>query len=142
MKKLKIASLLVGFALVLSACSDEEEKKDSPTKTEEEAKPKEPKVIDENASDKSDTISKDKDIQKEVEAEEGVSQVSLTITEDAGGFVLLDFEVDSKMKKEKTKEIANKYADQLKEKYKDSSVDVQARKGGEKFVQVTLENKK
>ena len=141
MKKLKIASILVGFALVLSACNDDE-KKDSQTKTEEEAKQKEPKVIDKNASDKSETISKDKDIQKEVEAEEGVSQVSLTITEDAGGFVLLDFEVDSKMKKEKAKELAKKYADQLKEKYKDSSVDVQARQGGVKFVQVTLENKK
>lgn len=78
-------------------------------------------------------------MKKEIEKEKGLSSVYLIITEDSGGFVLLDFEVDSSIDKKKAKEIAEKYAKKLKGKYKDYSVDVQARKNGKKLEQVKLD---
>ncbi len=94
-------------------------------------------IIDKDATDKSDTVKHDEDIQKEIEKEKGASQVSLIVTEDGGGFVILDFEVDDKMKKPEAKQLAEKYANKLEEKYKDYSIDAQARKGGDTFAQVT-----
>ena len=141
MKKLKIVSLLAGIAIVLSACSDQEEQTESKVKTDEVEKQQETKVVEQNVTDKSETVSKDEDIQKEIESEKGVSQVSLIITEDAGGFVILDFEVETGMEKQQATQITEKYAKKLKEKYKDSTVDAQARKAGETFAQVTLEKK-
>lgn len=43
------------------------------------------------------------------------------------------------MKKEEAKQLADKYAKEIKGEYKDYKVDVQARKGGEQFEQASLQ---
>ena len=128
MKKLKFFIMFTAVVMMLSGCSGQEKAPEAPKKA----------VVDKNAVDKSDTAKSDEDMKKEVAKEKGVSNVNLIVTQDGGGFVMLDFDVDSKMEKKQAEEIAQKYGKKLKEKYKDHNIDVQARKDGEKFVQVTL----
>ncbi|PIC98135.1 MULTISPECIES: hypothetical protein [unclassified Sporosarcina] len=91
--------------------------------------------------EKSDMKIIDNDLKKEFEKEEGVSELSLVITEDAGGFILLDFEVDEDMKQEEAKLVTKRYYERLEKEYSDHSIDIQARKSGETFVQETKEVK-
>ncbi|WP_153722063.1 cation transporter dimerization domain-containing protein [Sporosarcina cascadiensis] len=137
MKKRQLMAPLGLSLLLLGACNGdtEEEKKADQEQTE----PAENKAPD--AVDKSDTTSSDEDLKEEFSKEEGVSQVSLIITEDAGGYVLLDFEVTEDMKEEKAKEIAKKFYERIEKEYPDHSIDIQARKSGETFVQETKEAK-
>lgn len=139
MHKFKVASILLGFVLVLSACNDEKEKTEMLIETDKAENQDQVKTKNENITDKSDTVSKDEDIQKELEKEDGVLQVSLSVTEDSGGFVIVDFEVEDDMDEKQANAIAEKYAKKIKEKYEDSGVDVQARKNGDTFAQVTIE---
>ncbi|PIC86310.1 hypothetical protein CSV72_09110 [Sporosarcina sp. P20a] len=99
-----------------------------------------PKVVNEDI-EKSDMKIIDNDLKKEFEKEEGVSELSLVITEDAGGFILLDFEVDEDMKQEEAKLITKRYYERLEKEYSAYSIDIQARKSGETFVHETKEVK-
>lgn len=139
MKKIRHLAAPLGISLLLlGACSSgnpEKEKEANQEQTDPE------KQDSQQAVDKSDTTKSDDDLKEEFEKEEGVSQVSLIITEDAGGYVLLDFEVPEDMKEENAEKIAKKFYDQIEKEYPDHSIDIQARKSGETFVQETKEAK-
>lgn len=139
MKKSLLFAALLGSALLLGACG-ESDKKDEP-KTDEEKKVEEVEKNPENqgAVDKSETTKSDDDMKEEFEKEKGVSSTNIIVTEDSGGFVLVDFEVAEDVKEEKAKELAGKFAEKLKVKYEDYKIDVQARKNGETFAQKTIE---
>lgn len=139
MKKTLFFAALLGSALLLGACG-ESDKKDEP-KTDEEQKNEEVenKLKEQGAVDKSKTAKSDDDLKEEFGKEEGVSSVGIIVTEDSGGFVLLDFDVAEEVKEEKAKELAEKFAEKLKAKYADYQIDVQARKNGETFAQKTIE---
>lgn len=133
MKKSALFAALLGSALLLGACGDSD-KKDEPEKeveTEEtEKNPDQPAAID-----KSDSAKSDDDMKEEFAKEEGVSSVSIIVTEDAGGYVLVDFEVAANMEEKQAQKLADQFAKTLKEKYADHKIDVQARKNGETFAQ-------
>ncbi|MEK4406406.1 hypothetical protein MKZ26_18775 [Sporosarcina sp. FSL K6-6792] len=139
MKKSLLFAALLGSALLLGACG-ESDKKDEP-KTDEEKKSEavEKDLKEQGAVDKSETAKSDDDLKEEFGKEEGVSSVGIIVTEDSGGFVLLDFDVAADMKEEKAKELVEKFAEKLKVEYPDYKIDVQARKNGETFVQETIE---
>ena len=132
-KRLMYVPLCLSF-LLLGACNVDSDKIE-PEKTDPV-----PKVVNEDI-EKSDMKIIDNDLIKEFEKEEGVSELSLVITEDAGGFILLDFEVDEDMKQEEAKLITKRYYERLEKEYSAYSIDIQARKSGETFVQETKEVK-
>ena len=133
MKKSVLFAALLGSALLLGACGDSD-KKDEPEK-EVETEEVESNLDQQGAVDKSDTAKSDDELKEEFAKEEGVNSVSLIVTEDSGGFVLVDFEVAGDMKEEKAQELADQFAKTIKEKYADYQIDVQARKNGETFAQ-------
>ncbi|PIC79918.1 hypothetical protein CSV75_08055 [Sporosarcina sp. P18a] len=133
MKKRQIIAPLSLSLLLLGACNADTEKATDVDK--EQTEPTE-NVVKEPV-DKSETTTTNDELKEEFEKEEGVSEVSLIITEDAGGFVLLDFEVTEDMKKEEAEKISKKYYERLEKEYPEHSVDIQARKSGETFVQET-----
>ncbi|MBO0589413.1 hypothetical protein [Sporosarcina sp. E16_8] len=139
MKKSLLFAALLGSALLLGACG-ESDKKDEP-KTDEDKKVEavEKNLKEQGAVDKSETSKSDDDLKEEFGKEEGVSSVSIIVTEDSGGFVLTDFDVAEDVKEEKAKELAENFAKKLKEKYPDYQIDVQARKNGETFAQKAIE---
>lgn len=139
MKKSLLFAALLGSALLLGACG-ESDKKDEP-KTDEEKKSEavEKDLKEQGAVDKSETAKSDDDLIEEFGKEEGVSSVGIIVTEDSGGFVLLDFDVAADMKEEKAKELVEKFAEKLKVEYPDYKIDVQARENGETFAQKTIE---
>ncbi|MFS0575626.1 hypothetical protein AB1K83_08330 [Sporosarcina sp. 179-K 3D1 HS] len=137
MKRSIIFATLLGSALLLGACGDKE-KKDEPaveTETEETAN----NLEEQGAVDKSDTAKSDDELKEELGKEEGVSSVSIIVTEDAGGFVLVDFTVTEDMKEDQAQKLADQFADKIKEKYSEYKIDVQARKNGETFAQKTID---
>lgn len=121
---------------MLGACG-ESDKKDEP-KTDEEKKSEavEKDLKEQGAVDKSETAKSDDDLKEEFGKEEGVSSVGIIVTEDSGGFVLLDFDVAEEVK---AKELVEKFAEKLKVEYPDYKIDVQARENGETFAQKTIE---
>ncbi|MBO0602857.1 hypothetical protein I2483_14410 [Sporosarcina sp. E16_3] len=139
MKKSLLFAALLGSALLLGACGDSD-KKDEP-KTEEEKKIEavENNLKEQGAVDKSETVKSEDDLKEEFSKEEGVTSVSIIVTEDSGGFVLTDFDVAEDMKEEKAGELAGMFAKKLKAKYPDYQIDVQARKNGEAFAQKAIE---
>ncbi|WP_153730549.1 cation diffusion facilitator family transporter [Sporosarcina obsidiansis] len=137
MKKRHLVAPLGLSLLLLGACgADSEEEKKVDQEQTEPAENETPEVVD-----KSDTTTSNDKMKEEFAKEDGVSQVSLIITEDAGGYVLLDFEVSEDMKKEQAEKIAKKFYDRIEKEYADHSIDIQARKSGETFVQETKEAK-
>ncbi|PID21977.1 hypothetical protein CSV61_07105 [Sporosarcina sp. P3] len=137
MKKRQILAPLILSLLLLGACNADTENETDVDK--EQTEPTE-NVVKEPV-DKSDTTTSNDELKEEFEKEEGVSEVSLIITEDAGGFVLLDFEVTEDMKKEEAEKISKRYYERLEKEYPKHSIDIQARKSGETFVQETKEVK-
>lgn len=123
--------------LLLGACNADTEKETNVDKEQTEPA----KDVVKEPVDKSDTTASNDELKEEFAKEEGVSEVSLIITEDAGGFVLLDFEVADDMKKEDAEKVVNKYNERLEKEYPEHSIDIQARKSGETFVQETKEVK-
>lgn len=137
MKKSIIFATLLGSALFLGACGDKETK-DEPaaeTETEETAD----NLAEQGAVDKSETAKSDDELKEEFGKEEGVSTVSIIVTEDAGGYVLVDFTVADDVKEDQAQKLADQFADKIKEKYSEYKIDVQARKSGETFAQKTIE---
>ncbi|PIC76020.1 hypothetical protein CSV74_13105 [Sporosarcina sp. P19] len=137
MKKRQILAPLSLSLLLLGACNADTDNEKEVNK--EQTEPTE-NVVKEPV-DKSDTTASNDELKEEFEKEEGVSEVSLIITEDAGGFVLLDFEVTEDMKKEDAEKISKKYYERLEKEYPEHSIDIQARKSGETFVQETKDVK-
>lgn len=135
MKKRQLIAPLGLSLLLLGACNgDPEEGTEADQEQTDQAENETPKVVD-----KSDTTTADDELKEELAKEEGVSELSLIITEDAGGYVLLDFEVPEDMKKQQAEDIVKKFRDRIEKDYPDHSIDIQARKSGETFVQETKE---
>lgn len=111
LKRLKLIFTLITLSLLMVACGDKVEEADS------------------------------EDVKEEIITEDGVMNAELTIPEGEGDgdFVVFNFDVDSDMKEEQAREIAEKYASKLQEKYEDMNIGVQALKDEKIFVQVTLE---
>ncbi|ARD48964.1 hypothetical protein SporoP37_12785 [Sporosarcina sp. P37] len=135
MKKRHILAPLSLSLLLLGACNADTEKEADKEQTE----PAENEVRE--PVDKSDTTTNNDELKEEFDKEEGVSEASLIITEDAGGFVLLDFEVSADMEKEEAEKIVKRFSERLEKEYPEHSIDIQARKSGETFVQETKEAK-
>lgn len=137
MKKRQMLAPLGISLLMLGACNADTEKGTDADK--EQTEPAEDVVKE--PVDKSDTTATNDELKEEFEKEEGVSEVSLIITEDAGGFVLLDFEVEGDMKEEEAEKVVKRYYERLEKEYPEHSIDIQARKSGETFVKETKEVK-
>ncbi|ARK22387.1 MULTISPECIES: hypothetical protein [Sporosarcina] len=137
MKKRQMLAPLSLSLLLLGACNADTEKETNVDKEQTEPA----KDVVKEPVDKSDTTASNDELKEEFAKEEGVSEVSLIITEDAGGFVLLDFEVADDMKKEDAEKVVKKYNERLEKEYPEHSIDIQARKSGETFVQETKEVK-
>ncbi|PIC96125.1 hypothetical protein CSV69_08325 [Sporosarcina sp. P26b] len=137
MKKRQMLAPLSLSLLLLGACNADTEKETNVDKEQTEPA----KDVVKEPVDKSDTTASNDELKEEFAKEEGVSEVSLIITEDAGGFVLLDFEVADDMKKEDAEKVVKKYNERLEKEYPEHSIDIQARKSGETFVQKTKEVK-
>ncbi|WOV88278.1 hypothetical protein QWT69_03905 [Sporosarcina oncorhynchi] len=136
MKKTAILSALLGCSIILGACSDKEdtskENVDEPTEQVEQTQQN---LDDQNAVDKSDSAKSDDELKEAIEKEEGVASVSLIVTEDSGGYVLLDIDADEEMSKESAEELASTYLKTVEEKYPDHKIDIQVRKNGDTFAQ-------
>ena len=138
MKKSKLFAALLGSALFLGACSESDTKNDKQDDAEVNIEKAEQKLEEQGAIDKSNTAKSDDELKEEFAKEEGVSSVSIIVTEDSGGFVLADFEAAEDMEEKDAENLASKFADKLKDKYADHQIDVQARKNGKTFAQKTL----
>ena len=136
MKKTAILSALLGCSIVLGACSDKEDTRkedvDQPTEQEEQTQQN---VDDQDAVDKSESVTSDDELQEAIEKEEGVTSVNLIVTEDGGGYVLLDIHADEAMSKESAGKLASTYVKTIEEKYPDHKIDIQVRKNGDTFAQ-------
>ncbi|MEK3935590.1 hypothetical protein MKY41_09720 [Sporosarcina sp. FSL W7-1349] len=137
MKRSIIFATLLGSALLLGACGDKETKEEPAAETETEET--ENTMAEQGAVDKSDTTKSDDELKEEFGKEDGVSSVSIIVTEDAGGFVLVDFTVGDDMKEEQAQKLADQFAEKIQEKYKEYKIDVQARKNDETLAQKTIE---
>ncbi|AXH98344.1 hypothetical protein DV702_00660 [Sporosarcina sp. PTS2304] len=136
MKKRHMLAPLSLSLLLLGACNADSKEEKVDKEQTEPAEDQAPVVVD-----KSDTTTSNDELKDEFSKEEGVSDVSLIVTEDAGGFVLLDFEVTEDMKKEEAEKTVARFKERLEKEYPKQSIDIQARKSGETFVQETKEVK-
>lgn len=138
MKKSALFVAVLGTALLLGACG-ESASKDEPKKEEVKQEEVEKNFEQQGVVDKSDTAKSDDKMKELFAKEEGVSSVNIIVTEDGGGFVLVDFEVVEDMKKQRAEELVSQFAKTSKENYPDLQIDVQARKSGESFAGKTIE---
>lgn len=139
MKKRALFAALLGTSLILGACADKDKvKEEKPAPETEEVQEDTPEVED-TAIDKSETTSTDEDLTEALNKEEGASNVRIIITEDAGGYVLVDFDADEALTEDEANKVMDQFEKAIAEKYKDHSIDIQARKGGETFAQKTVE---
>lgn len=65
-----------------------------------------------------------------------IQDVQVIVTEDSGGYVIVDYSVPSSMSKKEAEKQANEIADELKSEYGGSTIDVLVRKHDQEFVQV------
>lgn len=139
MKKSLFFAAFLGSALLLGACGESEKKIELKADEEKEIEAVESNLKEQGAVDKSETAKSDDDLKEEFGKEEGVNSVGIIVTEDSGGYVLLDFNVAEDVKEDKAKELSEKFAGKLKAKYADYQIDVQAHKNGEMFVEKAIE---
>lgn len=143
MKKTAIFAAMLGCSVVLGACSDKEDtsNKDANTPTEEQQQEEQAKqnLEEQGAVDKTGSAKSDEELKEEIGKEEGVTSVSLIVTEDSGGYVLLDIDADDAMSEKAGKELASKYLKKVEVKYPDHKIDIQVRKSGETFAKDTKE---
>lgn len=140
MKKIPLITIMLVLSLILVACNNQDDdsvKEDE--KTVEKTEQNEKDSQEQNAVDKSDTAKSDDELKEEFSKEKGVNSVSLIVTEDSGGYVLVDVNVDGDMKKEAAEEIATRFMAEIEKKYPDYKIDIQARKNGSTFAQKTKE---
>jgi hypothetical protein len=141
-KYIKASMVALLFAGALAGCSDSEEKAATKEEKKQETVDKESKEKNEQrVVDKSEEVSRDEDIQKQLEEEKGVSQASLLVTDDESGYVIVDVFAEQDLQKEAAKTLSEKYAKLLQEKYKGHPIDVQVSQGDTLLAQTTLEAK-
>lgn len=138
MKKSALFVTVLGSALLLGACG-ESASKDEPEKEIGKQEAVEKNIEQQGVVDKSDTVKSDDKMKELFSKEKGVSSVNIIVTEDSGGFVLVDFEVVEDMEKQRAEELVSQFAETSKENYPDLQIDVQARKSGETFAGKTIE---
>ncbi|QTD41096.1 RNA-binding protein [Sporosarcina sp. Te-1] len=140
MKKTVLAGAFMGATLLLGACSDKApQQSDDQAIQQETAAEKQATPESQGAIDKSDTAKSDEALKEEFSKAKGVSSISLIVTEDSGGYVLVDFEVEDDMTKENAEQLAAAFLNKAEEAYPEDKIDIQARKNGESFVQQTKE---
>lgn len=138
MKNTVLAGTFIGAFLLLGACNKEDtQQADDQIIQQETAAEKH--LESHGAVDKSKTAKSDEALQKEFTKVQGVSSVSLIVTEDSGGYVLVDFEVDNDMTKEQAEQVTAAFLNKAEEAYPEDKIDIQARKNGETFVQQSKE---
>lgn len=152
MKKVFYSSAIVA-ALLLGACGNnddavkdtkteatEQADKQSETVTKEQNKEVEAKIAKKNegAVEKKANFKTDEGIKKAIEKEKGVDSVNLLITDVNGkDYVMTDINV-SYNEKAKAKNIAAKYAKELKAKHAKKIVDVRVLMNDEVLAQKTM----
>ncbi|MBB4823533.1 PBP1b-binding outer membrane lipoprotein LpoB [Sporosarcina luteola] len=145
MKKTALVAAVMGTSILLGACTGaddkqpDDQKKQEETTTEKQEKQEKQEIQENQGIDKSDTAKSDKELQEEFAKEEGVSNVNLIVTEDSGGYVLVDFQVNDTIKKEDADKLATAFLKKAEEAYPDYNIDIQARKNGETIAQQTKE---
>ncbi|RDE36351.1 hypothetical protein DV713_01850 [Parageobacillus thermoglucosidasius] len=120
--KLKIWISLFLVLLLAVGCSANEEKKANEPKKEETTVKNEPK--------------QNKELTEKVKEEKGVLNGQVYTQNDMAVGTLV---LNKKVSDEDAKKLAEKYAKELKEEYKDMKVNVQAVRGGKNIANVTLE---
>lgn len=132
---------------VAAGCSDtdktdksskDDTKQEKTLTKEDKAKKREESDKKQNAVDKSKDVKRDEEVTKEIEKEKGVTQANLLVTKDGDGYVMVDIMADDKLKKDQAETITKKYANELKKKYKDHTVDVQVHKNDETLAKTIL----
>jgi hypothetical protein len=126
--KLKIwVSLFLVLLLAVGCSANEENKANEPKKEETTAKEEQTQTS---------KIVQNKELTKKVKEEKGVlnGQVYMQNGMAVGTLVL-----DKKVSDADAKKLAEKYAKELKEEYKDMKVNVQAVRGGKNVANITLE---
>lgn len=131
MKKILIAGFL-GSALLITGCSSD--------KDETADKPKEEAPVEQSTDQEKQPASTDvkqnEELTKQIQDEKGVIDGQAYEQDGtAVGTLLLDKEVSD----EDAKELAERYADEIKKEYKDLPVNVQAVRDGENVANVTLD---
>ncbi|NNU92439.1 hypothetical protein ETC01_03725 [Geobacillus sp. NFOSA3] len=124
--KLKIWTSLFLVLLLAVGCSANEEKKANEPKKEETTAKKE----------QANEPKQNKELTKKVKEEEGVLDGQVYTQNDVAVGTLV---LDKKVSDADAKKLAEKYAKELKEEYKDMKVNVQAVRGGKNVANITLE---
>ena len=130
---------MLALSLILVACNNQDDSVKDDNKPVEKADQSEEKFQQQNAVDKSDTAKSDDELKEEFSKEKGINSVGLIVTQDSGGYVLVDLDVDGEMKKETAEEITTKFMKKIEGNYPEYKIDIQARKNGNTFVQKTKE---
>jgi PBP1b-binding outer membrane lipoprotein LpoB len=124
--KLKIwISLFLVLLLAVGCSSNEEKKANEPMKEETTAK-----------KEKTNEPKQNKELTKKVKEEKGVLDGQV-YTQD--GMAIGTLLLDKKVSDVDAKKLAEKYAKELKEEYKDMKVNVQAVRNGKNVANITLE---
>lgn len=131
--------LMLALSIILAACNNQDDTVKDDKPTTEKTEPSEKETQQHDAVDKSDTAKSDDALKEDFSKEKGVNSVNLIVTEDSGGYVLVDFDVDGEMKKETAEELATKFMKAIEEKYPEYKIDIQARKNGTTFAQKATE---
>ncbi|UPT60685.1 hypothetical protein GK107_15660 [Geobacillus thermoleovorans] len=124
--KLKIWISLFLVLLLAVGCSTNEEKKANEPKKEETTVKEE----------QTNQIKQNKELTKKVKEEKGVLNGQVYTQ---NGMAVGTLVLDKKVSDADAKKLAEKYAKELKEEYKDMKVNVQAVRGGKNVANITLE---
>jgi hypothetical protein len=126
--KLKIwFSLFLVLLLAVGCSANEENKANEPKKEETTTKEEQTQTS---------KIVQNKELTKKVKEEEGVLNGQVYTQ---NGMAIGTLVLDKKVSDADAKKLAEKYAKELKEEYKDMKVNVQAVRGGKNVANITLE---
>lgn len=128
-----LTGLLVAGTLVACSGNDTEKKSDSGTKVEESEE-----TEDEEKAEDSENA---EPVQDEKKTEDLLTEEGITAGQvyTQGDTVVTTMIADSEANEEKVKELAEKYAEELKKEYPDMKVNVQAVKDGENIANIIKE---
>ena len=121
MKKKVLIGIFSAF-LLIAGCSNNEKPKKEEVKQEQ--------------NQGSEDIKQNEELTKQVNEEEGVLDGQVY---EQGGMAIGTLVLDKKVSNEEAKKLAEKYAEELKDKYKDLKVNVQAVRDGKNVANITKE---